>query len=79
MKITISGLNSGSYYLAQNKISFHSENINIEQSKYNDLIIELDTDSALEVTHTLLDKLNMLDNKTEKLLEQIEEVIANER
>ena len=60
----------GRYGLGKNgKLTFISGNIEIKISKK----------SALEITHTLLDSLNLLDKDTEELLYEIEERIENER
>ena len=76
MKIDIKGLNSGSYYLVKDKLSFNCNDINIQQTKFNnDIIIELDKKSALEIMHTLLDSVNLFDKDNEQLLYIIEERI----
>ena len=77
MNLTIEGLNSGSYYLTRNKLIFDYTKFICENSKYNDMKLEIDKKSALEIMHTLLDSLNLLDKGMEELLYEIDERIEN--
>lgn len=72
MKIIIEGLNSGSYYLMQDKLSFEYNKFEAQKTKYNDTKFEIDRKSALEITYTLLDSVNMLTKEAEELLSEVE-------
>lgn len=75
MKIEITGLNSGAYYLFKDKLSFNYDDVDLEQTEYNDMLFLIDHESALEITHTLLDSVGLLNKDTEKLLYEIEDKI----
>ena len=75
MKITIKGLNSGSYYLVKDKLSFNYLKFKVENTRYNSCEFEIDKQSALEIVHTLLNSLDMLDKDTEDLICRMQERI----
>lgn len=76
MKIIINYLDSGSYNLSRNKLSFDCSKFEITEIQFdNDIILEIDKKSALEITRTLLDSINLLNPDTENLLNNIEERI----
>ena len=67
MEISIEGLINGRYSLG------HISNLYFDIDK--NMSIVLDKQSALEITHTLLDSLDLLDKHTEELIYKIEEKI----
>ena len=75
MPLIIEGLNSGGYYSIRNKLIFDYSKFICENSKYTDRKLEIDKKSALEIMHTLLDSLNMLDKDAEELLCELEDKI----
>ena len=79
MRLTIEGLNSGGYYLTRNKLIFDYTKFICENSKYNDMKLEIDKKSALEIMHTLLDSENRLTKEMEELICDLEEIVENER
>lgn len=64
MEIKIYGLNNGKYSLINDELYFEFKN-------KNDLVI--DKESALEIMHTLLDSLDLLNKDTEELIYKVEE------
>jgi hypothetical protein len=78
MKFEIQELANSSYDL-NNNLYFNGI-VNIyrqEERPFNYTTIVINKKSALEITHTLLDSLNMLDKNAENLLDKIEERIEN--
>lgn len=73
----ISNLKNGKYGLDFNGYLFFDGEIKItpEQSEFSGTQIVVDKKSALQIAYTLFDSMGMLNNQTEKLLEQIEERI----
>lgn len=81
MEIHIEKLKNGSYRPFDNKLFFKFNKQDILMTTYNvengyNLVI--DQKSALEITHTLLDSLNLLDKDAEELLYKIEDKITEE-
>ena len=78
MEIKLLGLNNGKYSLSKDELFFEVDTAMTNNTTERQLLT-IDKKSALEITHTLLDSLNLLDKDTEELLYEIEERIENER
>lgn len=76
MEIELLGLNNGKYSLSKDELYFEVDTAMTKNTTERQLLI-IDKKSALEITHTLLDSLNLLDKDTEELLYEIEERIEN--
>ena len=76
IEIKMYGLNNGKYNLFNNELYFDIKGAKLGNYTLNDRLT-IDKSSALEITHTLLDSLNLLDNNTEELLCEIEERIRS--
>jgi hypothetical protein len=75
MEIKLQELINSSYDLKNNL--YFNANIDIAKTDTNTTEIIIDKKSALEITYTLLDSLNMLDKNTENLLDEMETKIEN--
>ena len=67
MKIEISDVKNGRYGL------FVNDKLYLQFEENNELII--DKKSGLEIAHTLIDSLNLLDENAEELLYKIEDIL----
>ena len=76
MEIKLLGLNNGKYSLSKSELYFVVDTAMTNNTTERQLLT-IDKKSALEITYTLLDSLNLLDKDTEELLYEIEERIEN--